>query len=61
MKFSEVHNVELKSVLNDSVEKEIVAFLNTNNGTIYIGVDNNGNVIGIDSNKLDETMKKNLT
>lgn len=58
MKFSEVHNVELKSVLNDSVEKEIVAFLNTNNGTIYIGVDNNGNVIGIDSNKLDETMKK---
>ena len=50
MKFSEVHNVELKSVLNDSVEKEIVAFLNTNNGTIYIGVDNNGNVIGIDSN-----------
>ena len=58
MKFSEVHNVELKSVLNDSVEKEIVAFLNTNNGIIYIGVDNNGNVIGIDSNKLDETMKK---
>ncbi len=34
MKFEETHNVELKSVLNDSVEKEIVAFLNTNNGTI---------------------------
>lgn len=58
MKFEETHNVELKSVLNDSVEKEIVAFLNTNNGTIYIGVLNNGDIIGIKSDKLDEIMKK---
>lgn len=58
MKFEETHNVELKSVLNDSVEKEIVAFLNTNNGTIYIGVLNDGDIIGIKSDKLDEIMKK---
>lgn len=58
MKFEETHNVELKSVLNDSVEKEIVAFLNTNNGTIYIGVLNDGDIIGIKSDKLDEVMKK---
>lgn len=58
MKFTETDNVELKKVLNDSVEKEIVAFLNTNNGTIYIGVEDNGNVVGINSGKLDETMKK---
>ena len=34
MEFSETHDVELKGVLNEKVEKEIVAFLNTNNGTI---------------------------
>lgn len=38
MKFIETENVELKRVLNDTVEKEIVAFLNTFNGTIYIGI-----------------------
>ena len=58
MNFEETHNVELKSVLNDSVEKEIVAFLNTNNGTIYIGILNDGDIIGIKSDKLDEIMKK---
>lgn len=55
---SETHNVELKSVLNDTIEKEIVAFLNTNNGTIYIGVEDKGDVVGIPSKKLDESMKK---
>ena len=58
MEFSETHDVELKGVLNEKVEKEIVAFLNTNNGTIYVGVENNGKVIGIPTNKLDESMKK---
>ena len=58
MEFSETHGVELKGVLNEKVEKEIVAFLNTNNGTIYVGVENDGNVVGIPTSKLDETMKK---
>ncbi|MBQ8293333.1 MAG: ATP-binding protein [Bacilli bacterium] len=58
MNFSETHDIELKGTLNEKVEKEIVAFLNTNNGTIYIGVENNGNIVGIVTNKLDESMKK---
>jgi len=58
MEFSETHDVELKSILNEKVEKGIVAFLNTNNGTIYVGFEDNGKVIGIPTNKLDESMKK---
>lgn len=58
MEFSETHDVELKGTLNEKVEKGIVAFLNTNNGTLYVGVEDNGKVIGISTNKLDETMKK---
>lgn len=58
MNFSGTHDIELKSTLNESVEKGIVAFLNTNRGTIYIGIENNGNIVGIRSDKLDETMRK---
>ena len=39
MIFKETEKVELKAVINDDFEKEIVAFLNTNGGVIYIGVD----------------------
>ena len=40
MEFSETHEVELKGILNKKVEKEIVSFLNTNIGVIYVGVEN---------------------
>jgi len=45
----EVENdlVEFKVKLNESLEKEAVAFLNANGGDIYIGVKNNGEVVGI--------------
>ena len=33
----------------------MVAFLNTQGGIIYIGVEDNGNPVGVD--KLDETLK----
>ena len=35
-----------------------MTFLNANGGQIIIGVDDNGNVIGVD--KIDETLKKYL-
>ena len=56
MKYVETDTIELKRTLNDSFEKEVVAFLNTHNGTIYIGIEDNGKINGVD--KLDETMKK---
>ncbi len=38
--------VELKAVAQDGIKKEIVAFANSNDGTVYAGVDNDGNVLG---------------
>ena len=56
MTYFETEKVELKRVLNEAFEKEVVAFLNTHDGVIYIGVEDNGEVCGVD--KVDETMKK---
>lgn len=58
MKYIEDENIELKRVLNDTFEKEVVAFLNTNDGVIYIGIEDDGNICGVEINKLDYTMKK---
>ncbi len=44
----ESNRVELKSELNDKMEKEIVAFLNNREGGIlYIGIDDEGNPVKI--------------
>ncbi len=56
MKFQETETTELKRILNDALPKEIVAFLNSFDGTIYIGVEDDGKVIGVEN--LDETQKK---
>lgn len=42
MKYEENDKVELKSIITDDLKKEIVAFLNTPGGTIYVGVNDNG-------------------
>ena len=55
MVFKETEIVELKEKINDSVPKEIVSFLNSFDGTIYIGVKDDGTVCGV--TKLDETLK----
>jgi len=41
--------VELKEIYTSDLKKEIIAFANTNGGTIYIGVRDNGEVIGLDN------------
>ena len=56
MLFQETERTELKRVFNDSLPKEIVAFLNSFDGTVYIGVEDDGTVVGV--NNLDETQKK---
>lgn len=40
--------VELKETYVDDIRKEIIAFANTSGGTIYIGVKDNGEVVGLD-------------
>ena len=56
MYFQETERIELKRVLNDTLQREIVAFLNTFDGVIYIGVDDDGTPLGVDN--LDEVQKK---
>lgn len=41
--------VELKQIYTSDLKKEIVAFANTNGGTVYIGVQDNGEIIGVDN------------
>ena len=40
-------NTELKVELTKDIKKEIVAFANTNSGTIYVGIDDNGKIVGL--------------
>lgn len=56
MKYLETEKIELKEKINDQLVKEIEAFLNTDGGTIYLGIQDNGNVVGVDN--LDETLRK---
>ena len=58
MIFQETERTELKRELNDSVIKEIVAFLSSFDGTVYIGVNDDGTPRGVKD--LDETQKKIL-
>lgn len=54
----ESNRVEFKRELNDSLEKEVVGFLNySEGGEIYIGIDDNGEVKGVEN--ADDTQKKN--
>jgi ATP-dependent DNA helicase RecG len=48
MQFSESVNCELKSQFTDEIKRSAVAFANTEGGIIYIGVGNDGTVIGLD-------------
>lgn len=45
--YKESEVLELKSEVTAGLCKEIIAFANTNGGTIYIGYDDNANLIGV--------------
>ena len=49
MKYTESEKTELKEKFTDTLINEIVAFLNADGGSIYIGVDDNGEVVGIEN------------
>lgn len=70
MVFQESETVELKTIIVDDIKKEIIAFANCQGGKIYIGVQDNGEVIGIDdpdgaalqvSNMVRDAIKPDLT
>lgn len=49
MKLYASETVELKEIYTPDLKKEIVAFANTNGGSIYIGVQDNGEIVGLDN------------
>ena len=53
---------EFKVKLTDKFEEEVISFLNTNGGNIYIGVDDKGDVVGINGNidLLQRTIKDRI-
>ena len=70
MHFQESETVELKSVIVDDIKKEIIAFANCEGGKLYIGVQDDGTVVGLDdpdgaalqiSNMVRDAVKPNLT
>lgn len=48
MLFQESETVELKEVVVDDIKKEIIAFANSAGGKLYIGVRDDGTVVGLD-------------
>jgi hypothetical protein len=66
MNYQESHRLELKSILTDDLEKEVVAFLNSREGgEIYVGISNEGVPLGLvdvdgDMLKIKDRLKKVL-
>ncbi|MCF0105495.1 MAG: putative DNA binding domain-containing protein, partial [Holdemanella sp.] len=51
----ENENIEFKSQFTEEIYKEIIAFANTDGGIVYVGIDNDGNAIGLSDVDLEYT------
>ena len=49
MKFLESEKIELKSIVGEDIKKEIIAFANCDGGTVYVGVADDGTVLGVEN------------
>jgi len=59
---SETQNIEYKSSWRDEFLREICGFANAQGGTLFIGIDNDGNVLGVESaQKLLENLPNKIT
>ena len=70
MTFIESEVIELKSKVISDICKEIIAFANSKGGTLYIGIEDNGKIIGVDdvdqvtlqlSNMVRDSIKPDVT
>lgn len=70
MRFQETETVELKSIVMDDLKKEIIAFANCDGGTLYVGVADDGTVLGVEnadecalqiSNMMRDAVKPDVT
>ena len=55
--FYESDTIELKERYTQTLTRELVSFLNTNGGQIYIGITDYGKVVGVNDEQLDETQR----
>ncbi len=70
MRFQETETVELKALVRDDIKKEIVAFANCGGGTVFVGVADDGTVLGVEnpdacalqiSNAVRDSVKPDVT
>lgn len=70
MKFQESEHGELKAMIVDDIKKEVIAFANCDGGKLYIGVQDDGTVTGVEdadgialqvSNMVRDAIKPDLT
>ncbi len=70
MHFAENSTLELKRQVIDDIRKTVIAFANSEGGTIYVGVDNDGTVMGVEnidseslrlSNMIRDSIKPDVT
>lgn len=70
MVFQESESVELKVIVVDDIKKEVIAFANGDGGKLYIGVQDDGTVVGVEdadgtalqiSNMVRDAIKPDLT
>lgn len=43
----ETENIEFKVEFTEEIYKEVIAFANTDGGVVYVGIDNDGNAVGL--------------
>ena len=43
----ETEKMEFKAQFTEEIYKEVIAFANTDGGVVYVGIDNNGNAVGL--------------
>ena len=53
MKYRESETVELKESVVDEIKKKVIAFANSSGGTLYVGVTDAGEVVGLEDAETD--------
>ena len=49
MNYHESETIEFKEIVTDNVKKEIIAFANCDGGKLYIGINDRGEIIGVEN------------
>ena len=49
MYFQESETVELKQIVVEDIKKEIIAFVNSSGGILYVGISDDGSVVGVEN------------